>query len=127
MLAVAPLVWAEIAVANMDRALAFYTEHFDLTFRRENMGDMDMAILETEDPEAASFGLCQHEMMKPSMDGCTIYLHLSEKLSPLVDKITQSGVQILMPVTGIKDGEHGYFALIVDSEGNKIGLWSKFQ
>ncbi|GDY25536.1 MULTISPECIES: VOC family protein [unclassified Agarivorans] len=127
MLAVAPLVWGEIAVADMDRALAFYAEHFDLTFRRENMGDMEMAILETEDPEAASIGLCKHEMMKPSLDGSTLYLHLSEKLSPLVNKITDAGVQILLPLTAINEGEHGYIALFVDSEGNKVGLWSKVE
>ncbi|PHQ75799.1 MAG: glyoxalase [Shewanella sp.] len=125
MLHQAPLVWAEIAVENMDRAVEFYGKHFGVSFRREVMNDMEMAILETEDKEAASIGLVKHEMMKPSAHGSVLYLHLSEKLSPLVESITQAGVKVLLPVMAIKDGECGFIALFEDSEGNTVGLWSK--
>jgi len=87
MLHQAPLVWGEIAVENMDRALAFYGQHFGVSFRREIMNDMEMAILETEDKQAASIGLVKHEMMLPSMNGSVVYLHLSDKLEPLVARL----------------------------------------
>ncbi|MBW8182343.1 VOC family protein [Shewanella nanhaiensis] len=124
MLHQAPLVWGEIAVENMDRAVEFYGKHFGVSFRRETMNDMEMAILETEDKEAASIGLVKHEMMKPSAHGSVLYLHLSDKLTPLVDKIAQAGVNILLPVMPIKEGECGFIALFEDSEGNTVGLWS---
>lgn len=125
MLQQAPLVWGEIAVENMDRAVAFYSEHFSVSFKRETMNDMEMAVLETEDKEAASIGLVKHEMMKPSAHGSVLYLHLSDELTPLVDKIAQAGVKVLLPVMPIKEGECGFIALFEDCEGNTVGLWSK--
>lgn len=121
----APLVWGEIPVENMDRAVEFYGKHFGVSFTREVMNDMEMAILETEDKEAASIGLVKHEMMQPSANGSLLYLNLSEQLSELVDKIAQAGVKILLPIMPIKDGECGFIALFQDCEGNTVGLWSK--
>ncbi|MCL1048629.1 VOC family protein [Shewanella abyssi] len=121
----AALVWGEIPVTDMDRAVAFYTQHFGVSFRREVMNDMEMAVLETADKDAASIGLVKHEMMQPSAHGSVLYLHLSEQLSGLVNKITQAGVKVLLPVMPIKDGECGFIALFQDCEGNTVGLWSK--
>lgn len=124
MLPKSALVWGEIPVTDMDRAVAFYTEHFGVSFKREMINDMEMAVLETEDKDAASIGLVKHEMMQPSAHGSVLYLHLSEQLSGLVDNISQAGVKVLLPVMPIKDGECGYIALFRDSEGNTVGLWS---
>ena len=124
MLQQAPLVWGEIAVENMSRAIEFYGEHFSATFRKELMNDMQMAILETEQRPGASVALVQHPMMKPSQDGCVVYLHFTEQLTPLVDKLQQAGVTILLPIMAIKEGECGFSCLFIDSEGNKVGLWS---
>ncbi|MDP2561607.1 VOC family protein [Psychrobium sp. 1_MG-2023] len=120
-----PLVWAEIAVTDMDRAVAFYQRHFEVSFKLETMNDMEMAILESTNEENATIGLVKHEMMKPSLDGSTVYLHLTPTLNAKVSELEQAGVTILLPVMPISDGECGYIAIFVDSEGNKVGLWSK--
>ncbi|NRA59850.1 MAG: VOC family protein [Psychrobium sp.] len=125
MLPIAPLVWAEIAVADMERAINFYQTHFAVSFKRETIQDIEMAILETSSQEDAGVALVKHQMMQPSMNGSTIYLHLSETLSPLISKLEQAGIEILMPAFAINDGECGYSALFADSEGNKVGLWAK--
>lgn len=125
MLQQAPLVWGEIAVDNMDRAVNFYEMHFNVSFTRESMDNMEMAILETEDREAASIGLVKHDMMKPGSGGSLLYLHLSDKLTPLIEKLNQASVKVLMPVTPIKGGECGFISAFIDSEGNSVGLWSK--
>ncbi|QYJ87374.1 VOC family protein [Shewanella mesophila] len=124
MLQQAPLVWGEIAVEDMDRAIAFYGQHFDVSFRCETMNDMEMAILETQDKQVASIGLVKHAMMRPSLDGSVVYLHFADKLEPLVTRLAANGVTILLPVMAIKEGECGFSCLFVDSEGNKVGLWS---
>lgn len=46
-----------------------------------------------------------------------------EDLQPMLDKIEKSGGEILVPKMEISP-EMGYFALFIDSEGNKIGLHS---
>jgi len=125
MLQQAPLIWGEIAVDNMERAVNFYETHFDVSFTRETMNGMEMAILETEDKEAASIGLVKHEMTKPGTEGSLLYLHLSDKLTPLVEKLNNAGVKVLLPVTPIKAGECGFMSVFIDSEGNSVGLWSK--
>ena len=122
MLSIAPLVWGEIPVSDMDRAIAFYQQHFGVEFKRDDMEDMQYATIETEDEGAPSIGL-----VKCSMDGSTVYLHFSAQLQPLVDKLVAANVTMLLPVTPIKDGGCGYIALFVDSEGNKVGLWSQNQ
>lgn len=125
MLSIAPLVWGEIPVSDMTRAIGFYQQHFGVSFKRDDMEGMEYATLETEDAGAASIGLVKCDMSQPSMQGSTVYLHFSQQLQPLVDKIAADDVTILLPVTPINDGECGYIALFVDSEGNKVGLWSK--
>ncbi|WP_198782957.1 VOC family protein [Shewanella putrefaciens] len=125
MLSIAPLVWGEIPVSDMNRAIAFYQQHFGVEFKRDDMEDMEYATIVTEDVSAASIGLVKCSMSQPSMQGSTVYLHFSTQLQPLVDKLTAADVNILLPVTPIKEGECGYIALFVDSEGNKVGLWSK--
>ncbi|WP_432454002.1 MULTISPECIES: VOC family protein [unclassified Agarivorans] len=127
MLAVAPLVWGEIAVTDMERAVAFYQQHFNLSFHREVMDMMEMAIIETEVLDGANVALCKHPLMIPSLEGATVYLHVTDKLNPLLETMSRAGVQILLPLTPIKGGEKGYISLFVDSEGNKVGLWAKQQ
>jgi len=120
-----PLVWAEIAVNDMNRAIEFYQTHLGLTFTREVINDMEMAVINKASQDDAGVALIKHQMMKPSMDGSTIYLHLSDNLSPLLAKLKQQGVIIIMDAIPIHDGECGYSATFADSEGNKVGLWSK--
>jgi len=125
MLEHSPLVWAEIAVTDMNRAVAFYQTHFGLTFKHDVMNDMEMAIVETANIGDPSVALLKHDMMKPSRDGSTVYLHLSLTLNDKVNEIKEAGVEILLPAMPIKDGECGHIAIFVDCEGNKVGLWSQ--
>ncbi|MCG7530374.1 VOC family protein [Psychrobium sp. MM17-31] len=120
-----PLVWAEISVNDMSRAQAFYKEHFGLTFKYEEMNDMEMAIVETKDESVTNLALVKHDMMKPSLEGSTIYLHLGDSLQAQVNALKEAGVEILLPAMPIKDGSCGSIAIFVDCEGNKIGLWSQ--
>ncbi|ABL99397.1 VOC family protein [Shewanella amazonensis] len=124
MQATQPLVWGEIAVTDMARAIAFYQAQFDVSFRREDMDEVEYAILECSDEKAATIGLMKHPEFKPGQGGACLYLHLTDNLGQLVGKLEHNQVQIVMPPMGIKGGECGYIALFVDSEGNTVGLWS---
>ena len=120
-----PLVWAEIAVTDMSRAQAFYNKHFGLTFKLNVMNDMEMAVVETTEQSMTNLALVKHDMMKPSLDGSTIYLHVTDALAQQMSALQQAGVEVLLPAMPIKDGSCGNIAIFVDSEGNKIGLWSQ--
>ena len=60
---------------------------------------------------------------KPTTDGAVLYLNAGNDLQPMLDKVAQNGGQVIVPKTEISP-EMGYFALFIDTEGNKLGLHS---
>ena len=126
MLQQAVLVWGEIPVADMARAVDFYQKHLGLTFKQETMEGMDMAmaIVEQEEQQGAGMALVKCDMMTPSMHGSLVYLQVGKPVSQAVAKLEQGGVEVVLPPTPIKDGGCGHIAIFKDCEGNKVGLWS---
>lgn len=59
----------------------------------------------------------------PSEVGTLVYLNAGNDLSPVLEKIQEAGGRIVLEKTQIND-ESGYFALFIDSEGNKLALHS---
>jgi uncharacterized protein len=61
---------------------------------------------------------------KPTTDGAVLYLNAGDDLQPMLDKVKQNGGQVIVPKTQISP-EMGFFALFIDTEGNKMGLHSQ--
>lgn len=59
----------------------------------------------------------------PSDSGSLIYLNGGDDLSLVLDKVEPAGGRIIMPKTLISE-ESGYFAVFIDSQGNKLALHS---
>lgn len=51
-----------------------------------------------------------------------VYVNASPSIQNVIDKVEQSGGKIIMPKTKINAG---FIAVIIDSEGNKVGLHSE--
>jgi uncharacterized protein len=81
---------------------------------------MQMGILPYEEQMVTGV-IIQAEGYKPSADGVTIYLNGGDNLQVILDKVETNGGKILTPKTSHADG-NGFFAIFLDSEGNKIGL-----
>ncbi|MBV7316553.1 VOC family protein [Shewanella sp. NIFS-20-20] len=124
MLQHAALVWADIPVIDMNRAMAFYHQHFTFTFSQMTMDDMEYAIVEQLEEQGAGIGLLYHPEAMPSTTGSVVYLQQTGSLQQKVDNLGAAGVKVVLPPKAIQDGEHGYIALFIDCEGNKVGLWS---
>ncbi len=60
---------------------------------------------------------------KPTTDGAVLYLNAGNDLQPTLDLIAKNGGQVIVPKTQISP-DMGYFALFIDTEGNKLGLHS---
>ena len=87
------------------------------------MGDTEMGVL------PANVGSVNVVLVKgkdyiPTKNGVLVYLNLGHDLQPALDRVEKSGGKILLQKTLI-DPEMGYYALVVDSEGNRMGLHSK--
>lgn len=65
--------------------------------------------------------IIQAEDYRPSSDGVTLYLNAGDNLQVVLDRVEKNGGQIILPKTAHAD-ESGYFAIFLDSEGNKLAL-----
>lgn len=115
-------VWFEIPSQDLARALRFYQDVFGLQLREERMGAVQMAVF-PHAGEAVSGALVCGEGLRPGADGSIVYLNAGEDLAPLLSRVERAGGQVLVPKTLITP-EIGYFAHILDSEGNRVGLHS---
>lgn len=115
--------WFELPATDLGRAQDFYRSVLDTSFKLEDMSDMQLAIFEAEDG-AVSGMLVKSEHYQPSATGAVVYFNGGEDLSRPLAKVEAAGGKVLMPKTPIHDGECGYFALVLDSEGNRVGLYS---
>jgi predicted enzyme related to lactoylglutathione lyase len=114
--------WFEIPVHDLDRAQAFYEAILDAKLERADMG-MPMAVFPRGDKPNATGALILHEQVEPSVHGSTIYLHVDDLREPLA-RVVGRGGDTLVPRTELPGGI-GFFAQFVDSEGNRIGLFSQ--
>ncbi len=115
--------WFELPVDDMPRAKAFYRNVLQAEFKDEAMSGMQMAVFDAE-PGVVSGMLVLGEPYRPSETGAVVYVNCGDDLSEPLAKAEQHGGRVILPKTAIHDGECGYFALILDSEGNRVGLYS---
>jgi uncharacterized protein len=113
--------WFEIPVTNIERAMTFYRTVVGADFQRMDQGSMLYATFAV-DPDGITGALAQGEGFVPSSQGTTVYLAAADVSVPL-SKVEAAGGKIVIPKTNI--GENmGYFAQILDTEGNRVGLFS---
>lgn len=121
-----PFTWLEIYVEDMDRAREFYESVFQ--FKMISMqtpgdfGDLEMWSFPWEDGGANISGaLCKTADFKPGTGGTLVYF-TCEDCSVEESRVQQAGGQVLQEKMPI--GEHGFCSIIMDTEGNTIGLHS---
>ena len=114
--------WFDIPATDLDRAARFYETVLDISLIRENMLGARMAIFPAK-PGEASGAIIARDGVTPGTTGSTIYLKAGADLSSALSRVQAAGGKVLHPKTFIKEG-WGYFAIILDSEGNSIGLQS---
>lgn len=110
----------EIPATDISRAINFYQSILDIEIEKMEFSGMNMGIFPYEGHVTTGV-IIQAEDYIPSADGVTIYLNGGNDLQDILDKVTTAGGQIIVPKTPHAD-ESRYFALFLDSEGNKIGL-----
>ena len=124
------IVWADIPVTDLDRAIAFYSAVLQRKFQRaEGMDGVAMEAPPDSPPSPdampgsfpVSFDLAVMKDHKPSTDGCTIYLNSQGDAEGMLERAAAAGGEILAPVAYMGDmlGSIGFFK---DSEGNRIGV-----
>lgn len=117
--------WFEIPSTDLDRATKFYEAIFGIKFIPMDMPGMKMRMFPIEDIMNIGGAIVENTgFHKPSStDGPLIYLNGNPDVQSILDKVSGAGGSIVMPKTEISP-EHGFMAVIIDTEGNRIGLHS---
>lgn len=115
--------WFEIPALDFRRAVDFYKGILGLPQMEESeMFGTTMGFFPM-DGKNVSGAIVKGDGYQPSQDGVTIYLNGGKDLQVILDKVGPAGGTVIVPKTQISE-EMGYFALFIDTEGNKIGLHS---
>jgi predicted enzyme related to lactoylglutathione lyase len=99
------IVWVDIPVLNLDRSIKSYSAVIAARWRNEVSG----CLFTSPD-------------VKPSDQGPLFYLNAQGRLDPAVAAVESNGEKVLQPKHAI--GPHGFRAVILDSEGNRVALHS---
>lgn len=115
--------WFEIPVADLTRAMRFYQTLTGVPLRREVMGapGEELAVFEVDDPEGIKGALLSSPHAQPSAQGTVVYLNAGPNIQTWLDRVAAAGGSIVVGKTALPPGM-GYFAHIIDSEGNRVGL-----
>ena len=118
-----PIVWCEIYVQDMDRAKQFYESVFEVKLEKlespENSEIEMWAFPMTMDTVGASGALVKMEGVESGGSSTIPYFHCDE-VSLESERVVTAGGQIHKPKMSI--GQYGFMALVLDTEGNMIGL-----
>lgn len=112
--------WFELAVNDLDRARRFYETVLGTQLRPETFGDMPMAMFPAAGGDAVGGALVKDARRRPGAPGTLVYLNANGKLDECEKRIEAAGGKVLLPKTDI--GEPGHIVLLLDTEGNQVGL-----
>jgi hypothetical protein len=114
--------WFEIPATDFHQAVHFYNHIFGIEME-QNITDVNaMAFF----PVTSGIGgaIIAGPGSIPSDTGPLIYLNGGSDLENVLNKVEEAGGRIIMPKTLISE-DAGYFAIFIDSQGNKLALHSK--
>jgi uncharacterized protein len=119
------LTWFEIPVTDIKRAKKFYETILGIEMIERADGG-DEAVFFPYDPNViqATSGRVTGVLSKtarnsPSANGTVVYINASPDIQAALDKVVPAGGKVILLRTQIPAG---FIALIIDSEGNKVGL-----
>jgi uncharacterized protein len=112
-------VWFDIPVADLDRASKFYSAMLGVKVPKETFGTMSFCVIEHQDGNG---GCLVENTAEVSPIGVLIYLNADGRIRDAVRQAEQQGGKVLQPIHSI--GPHGFRAVLLDSEGNRVALHS---
>ena len=115
------ICWADIPVADLDRAITFYTAVLGQPVKKESYPGCDFGLLPHADQNASGCLVVTPDN-PPSARGPLVYLSVAGRHDAAEAAVTAHGGTVVEPKHPI--GPHGFRSVVHDSEGNRIALHS---
>jgi len=119
------IVWCDIPVADLDRAVRFYSAVLGAQVVKHEEHGMKFALLPHQEHEVSGCLVpagTNSEGPKPSAEGPLVYLSCQGRLDEALNAVAPNGGKVLKPKHPI--GPYGFRGVVLDSEGNRIALHS---
>ena len=114
------IVWVDIPVTDLDRAIAFYGAVLGMPVSRQEGPGFSFGLLPHEGQDVGGCLVPATGDAAPSGQGPLVYLNADGRLRPAVAAVAAHGGRVVQDVHPI--GPHGYRAIVIDSEGNRVAL-----
>lgn len=117
-----PVVYVEIPVTDLERAVRFYEAVFQFHLQRSEVDGYEQALLPAAQGAAGASGaLVKGDVYLPAKTGPIVYFG-SDDIAATLKRVTAAGGTLLYPEKQL-DGL-GSVAEFEDSEGNRIALFA---
>jgi predicted enzyme related to lactoylglutathione lyase len=117
------LNWFQIPSGDFQRATKFYETILGASMHKENMGEGDLAFFPMDEGKIGG-AIVYHKDTKPSADGTMVFLNANPDLAEVLGRVESAGGKVMVPKTQVNP-EIGFFAIFLDSEGNRVALHSQ--
>ena len=117
-----PVGWFEIYVQDMERAKKFYEALFEVKLQKLNSPVIEMWAFPGNQTSYGTPGSLVKMQGAPSGGLGTLVYFMVDDCAREEAKAARLGGKIHRPKLGI--GEYGFVSLVLDTEGNMIGLHS---
>ena len=115
------VVWADIPVVDLDRAIRFYSAVLGSPVKKEPFPNMTIGVLPHADADVSGC-LYRSDTDMPSAQGPLLYFNCEGRLDEALATVEPHGGKVLQARHSI--GPYGFRAVVLDSEGNRIALHS---
>ena len=115
------VVWFDPPVLDLERACDFYAAVLGVEVRREQLGEVRFAVLAHDQGNGGC--LVPGTPLADPLSGPLPYFNAEGRIREALAWVGPKGGRVLEPIHPI--GPHGFRAIVIDSEGNRIALHSE--
>ena len=112
--------WFDIPVVELDRSIFFYAAVLGVGVSKEQSGEIEFGVIAHDEGNGGCLVIAPDKI---SQSGLLLYLNVNGRIQDAVTKCKAGGGTVVEPIHSI--GPHGFRAVILDSEGNRVALHSE--
>ena len=116
------ITWFEVPTTDITRAVSFYETLLDK--KLIEFAGAEPCFMFPAGEGSVAGALIHRPHHRPAADGAMVYLNVDGELDNVLARAHKIEGTVQLPKTQIPGG-YGYYACVMDSEGNHIGLHSR--